>query len=122
MRLAIDDFGAGHSSLAYLRLFPVDILKIDRSFIASIDGSPQSSALIHTLVQLGKSLGIETLGEGIEDAAQLRRLQTEGCESGQGYLFACPMPTEDFDQFIDDAGSVIAPHFSPLADVGPSSR
>ena len=122
VRLAIDDFGAGHSSLAYLRLFPVDILKIDRSFIASIDGSPQSSALIHTLVQLGKSLGIETLGEGIEDAAQLRRLQTEGCESGQGYLFARPMPTEDFDRFIDDAGSVIAPHFSPLADVGPSSR
>ena len=62
--VAVDDFGTGYSSLAYLRRFPVDILKIDRSFIASMTGSARSSALIHTLVQLGKTLGLDTVAEG----------------------------------------------------------
>ena len=69
VRIAIDDFGTGYSSLAYLRQFPVDILKIDRSFISGIAASRESKALIHTLVQLGKTLGLETLGEGIEEQA-----------------------------------------------------
>ena len=77
MRISIDDFGTGYSSLAYLRRFPVDALKIDRSFISGIAPSAQSAALIHTLVRLGKSLGIETPGAGIEDQDQLQRLQRE---------------------------------------------
>jgi EAL domain-containing protein (putative c-di-GMP-specific phosphodiesterase class I) len=71
IRVAIDDFGTGYSSLAYLRRFPVDILKIDRSFIASMTSSERSSALIHSLVQLGKSLGLDTVAEGIEERQQL---------------------------------------------------
>jgi EAL domain-containing protein (putative c-di-GMP-specific phosphodiesterase class I) len=89
--VAVDDFGTGYSSLAYLRQFPVDALKIDRSFVAAMGDSPESVALVHTLVQLGRTLGIETLAEGIEDKWQLQRLQTEHCERGQGFLFSRPI-------------------------------
>jgi len=89
--VAIDDFGTGYSSLAYLRQFPVDALKIDRSFVAAMGDSTESVALVHTLVQLGRSLGIETLAEGIEDQWQLERLQGEHCELGQGFLFSRPI-------------------------------
>ncbi len=89
--IAIDDFGTGYSSLAYLRQFPADTLKIDRSFISDIASCSESDALIHTLVQLGKSLGIETLAEGIEDESQLEALQREGCDHGQGFWFSRPL-------------------------------
>jgi diguanylate cyclase (GGDEF)-like protein len=103
VRIAIDDFGTGYSSLAYLRQFPVDELKIDRSFVSGIGGSDESAALIHTLVQLGKTLGLETLGEGIEEPAQLRLLQREECDHGQGFLFARPMSPEALEiLFADD--------------------
>ncbi len=101
VHVAIDDFGTGYSSLAYLRQFPVDALKIDRSFISGIADSHDSKALIHTLVQLGKTLGLETLGEGIEQEAQLRELQREQCDSGQGFLFARPLPPEAVDDLLE---------------------
>ena len=91
LRVAIDDFGTGYCSLAYLQQFPVDALKIDRSFINGIASSPEAGALIRTFVQLGKTFGIETHAEGIEELSQLRFLQNEGCDSGQGYLFAWPL-------------------------------
>ena len=100
IRLAIDDFGTGYSSMAYLRQFPVDALKIDRSFISGIAASKESTALIHTLIQLGKTLNLETLGEGIEDSAQLRSLQREECDLGQGFLFARPLPAEEAERFL----------------------
>ena len=84
--IAIDDFGTGYSSLAYLRQFPVDVLKIDRSFVAEMDGSHDSAALVHTLVELGRTLGLTTLAEGIEDDSQLEILRAERCESGAGLL------------------------------------
>ncbi len=89
--IAIDDFGTGYSSLAYLRQFPVDILKIDRSFVSAISDSVESSALIRTLVQLGKQLGLKTLAEGIEEHEQFCQLQQEQCDSGQGFMFARPL-------------------------------
>jgi len=100
VRIAIDDFGTGYSSLAYLRQFPVDALKIDRSFISEIASSGQSAALIHTLVQLGKTLDIETLAEGIEDPDQLRTLQREQCDHGQGFLFSRPLDARDVEAFL----------------------
>ena len=89
--LAIDDFGTGYSSLAYLRQFPVDVLKIDRSFIAEMDGAPDAAALIHTLVELGRTLGLATIAEGIEDYSQLEGLRNEQCDSGQGFIFSRPV-------------------------------
>ncbi|HXP38091.1 MAG TPA: EAL domain-containing protein [Solirubrobacteraceae bacterium] len=94
VRIAIDDFGTGYSSLAYLRQFPADSLKIDRSFVAGVATSRESAALIDTLVQLGRSLRIETLAEGIEDREQLRALQYADCDLGQGFLFSRPLSVE----------------------------
>ena len=92
VRIAVDDFGTGYSSLAYLRQFPVDALKIDRSFINGIARSTEARALIHTLVQLGKTLGLDTFAEGIEDEAQLAELQREQCDHGQGFYYSRPLP------------------------------
>ncbi len=101
VRIAIDDFGTGYSSLAYLRQFPADSLKIDRSFIDGIATSKESAALVHTLVQLGKALHIETLAEGIEDRAQLQALQHEHCDQGQGFLFSRPLDVDAVEAFLD---------------------
>jgi EAL domain-containing protein (putative c-di-GMP-specific phosphodiesterase class I) len=90
IRIAIDDFGTGYSSLSYLRQFPVDVLKIDRSFVIA-SHEQQGRALLHTMVQLGRSMGLETVAEGIEQEAELRVLQAEGCTTGQGYLLGKPM-------------------------------
>jgi diguanylate cyclase (GGDEF)-like protein len=100
VRLAIDDFGTGYSSLSHLQRFPVDALKIDRSFLSQLAENPEGETLIRTLVQLGKALSIETLAEGIERRGELALLQEENCDSGQGYLFARPLDVEDADEFL----------------------
>jgi diguanylate cyclase (GGDEF)-like protein len=100
VRIAIDDFGTGYSSLAHLQQFPVDSLKIDRSFIHRMLGSPEGEALIRTLVQLGKALSIETLAEGIEQHAQLEHLLVHDCDSGQGFLLARPLEAGAVDGLL----------------------
>ncbi|MHB8241727.1 MAG: putative bifunctional diguanylate cyclase/phosphodiesterase [Solirubrobacteraceae bacterium] len=109
VRIVIDDFGTGYSSLAYLRQFPADALKIDRSFIDGIATSKASAAVIHTLVQLGKVLDIETLAEGIEDQAQLEALQREHCDQGQGFLFSRPLDVTAIERFLDGGDSAPGP-------------
>jgi diguanylate cyclase (GGDEF)-like protein/PAS domain S-box-containing protein len=95
VRLAIDDFGTGYSSLSYLRQFPIDILKIDRSFVASLDEGSDSSALVRSILNLSATLRLDTVAEGIETAEQWHALESLGATRGQGYLFARPMaPTE----------------------------
>ncbi|MFC7528699.1 putative bifunctional diguanylate cyclase/phosphodiesterase [Actinoplanes sp. GCM10030250] len=93
--LAIDDFGTGYSSLAYLRRFPVDTLKIDRSFVERLGALTDDTALADTIVQLGKSLGMETVAEGIEELGQLDALREMGCHFAQGYYFSRPVPAEE---------------------------
>ncbi len=100
VRIAIDDFGTGYSSLAHLQQFPVDALKIDRSFISRLTDNPEGETLIHTLVQLGKALSIETLAEGIELQEELSMLQHERCDSGQGFLYAKPLDVDATDAFL----------------------
>jgi EAL domain-containing protein (putative c-di-GMP-specific phosphodiesterase class I) len=100
VRVAIDDFGTGYSSLAYLRQFPVDSLKIDRSFVNGVVDSPESAALIRTLVELGRGLGLGTLAEGIEDPVQLERLRDNHCEMGQGFLFSEPVVPEAIEAML----------------------
>jgi diguanylate cyclase (GGDEF)-like protein len=111
VRIAIDDFGTGYSSLAHLQQFPVDALKIDRSFISRLTENPEGETLIHTLVQLGKALSIETLAEGIELEEELSLLQDEQCDSGQGFLFAKPLDAEAAEAFLRnwaDNGAIAA--------------
>jgi diguanylate cyclase (GGDEF)-like protein/PAS domain S-box-containing protein len=93
--LAIDDFGTGYSSLAYLRRFPVDTLKIDRSFVERLGALADDTALADTIVQLGKSLGMATVAEGIEEFGQLTALREMGCHFAQGYYFSRPVPAEE---------------------------
>jgi len=92
VRLAIDDFGTGFSSLSYLRRFPIDILKIDRSFVASLSAGPAQRALVRAIVGLGETLQLITIAEGIEDASQVEELERIGAVYGQGYHFARPAP------------------------------
>jgi EAL domain-containing protein (putative c-di-GMP-specific phosphodiesterase class I) len=100
VRIAIDDFGTGYSSMAHLQHFPVDALKIDRSFITQMTHNREGETILHTLVQLGKALSIETLAEGIEQAQELSLLQGERCDSGQGFLFARPLDAADTASFL----------------------
>jgi diguanylate cyclase (GGDEF)-like protein len=100
VRIAIDDFGTGYSSLAHLQQFPVDALKIDRSFISQLHNNKEGEALIHTLVQLGKALSIETFAEGIEQQKELSLLQEEDCDNGQGFLFARPLDVAATEKFL----------------------
>jgi diguanylate cyclase (GGDEF)-like protein len=100
VRIAIDDFGTGYSSLAHLQRFPVDALKIDRSFISQLQDNKEGETLIHTLVQLGKALSLETVAEGIEDQQELSLLQDEDCDNGQGFLFARPLDVAATEAFL----------------------
>ena len=101
VRLAIDDFGTGYSSLSYLRQFPVDILKIDRTFINTITDREKVPAIVRGLLDLGRTLQLETVAEGIESDAQLDQLRDEHCELGQGFLFARPLPREEAQRLLD---------------------
>jgi diguanylate cyclase (GGDEF)-like protein len=117
VRVAIDDFGTGYSSLAHLRQFPVDALKIDRSFITGLRDNEEGKTLLHTLVQLGKSLCIETIAEGIEQPNDLSLLRQEQCDSGQGFLFAKPLDVFATEAFLERCatGGVLPPARSALA-------
>jgi EAL domain-containing protein (putative c-di-GMP-specific phosphodiesterase class I) len=92
INIALDDFGTGYSSLSYLQRFPVQKLKIDRSFVSKIDTDVDSLKIVRAMVHLGKSLGLKVVAEGIETAAQLQLLQDMNCDYGQGYYFAHPLP------------------------------
>ena len=109
VRIAIDDFGTGYSSLAHLQRFPVDALKIDRSFILGLKHNQEGETLIRTLVQLGKSLAIETFAEGIEQQQELSLLRGEDCDSGQGFLFARPLDVAATEAFLQNWAESLAP-------------
>ncbi len=94
VQIAIDDFGTGYSSLAYLKHFPVDVLKIDRSFVGALGQKSEDGAIVRTIVELAKTLGLVVTGEGIETEVQLTSLLAVSCDEGQGYYFARPAPAE----------------------------
>jgi len=102
VKIAIDDFGTGYSSLSYLIKFPVNIIKIDRSFIDAIGTDTSAETLIETILLMSKKLGIEVVAEGIEKQVQLDFLRKHNCEYGQGYLLGRPMPTSQFSSFVDN--------------------
>ncbi|MDZ3829160.1 putative bifunctional diguanylate cyclase/phosphodiesterase [Pseudomonas monsensis] len=99
-RLAIDDFGTGYSSLSYLRRFPIDVLKIDQSFIRGLSDNHNDAALVSAIISLGKTLGLNVIAEGIETAGQLAFLKAHHCEEGQGYFFSKALPAEAFARLL----------------------
>jgi diguanylate cyclase (GGDEF)-like protein len=100
IRIAVDDFGTGYSSLGHLRQFPVDVLKIDRSFISQLAEGGEGEILLHTLLQLGKALEIETTAEGIERPQDLSLIREKDCDNGQGFLFTRPLSAQDAGSFF----------------------
>jgi EAL domain-containing protein (putative c-di-GMP-specific phosphodiesterase class I) len=95
VRLAIDDFGTGYSALSYLAHLPIDILKVDRSFVATLHPGGPEEAIAGAIIALANRLGLTTIGEGIETAAQLDQLAALGCDLGQGYYLGRPAPTQE---------------------------
>ncbi len=100
IRLAIDDFGTGYSSLSYLRELPIDLLKMDKSFVDGIAVSTQRLALVEVIVRIAKTLELTVIAEGIESEVQRDMLVSMGCRYGQGYLLAAPM-------LADEAGALL---------------
>jgi diguanylate cyclase (GGDEF)-like protein len=100
IRIAVDDFGTGYSSMAHLRRFPVDVLKIDRSFVSQLAEGGENEILLHTMVQLGKALEIETTAEGIERPQDLSLIRDKECDNGQGFLFTRPLSAQDAESFF----------------------
>jgi diguanylate cyclase (GGDEF)-like protein/PAS domain S-box-containing protein len=109
--LAMDDFGTGYSSLAYLRRYPMDILKIDRSFVDRLGGDREDEALVRTIVRLGRNLGMTTVAEGIEEPGQLAILRELGCDLAQGYLLSRPLPAPEAERVLTEglAGKLAVP-------------
>ena len=100
MRLYLDDFGTGYSSLAYLQRFPVDALKIDRSFVENMMQNASSAELVRTIISMAQNLGLQVVAEGVETEGQLRALRELGCPQAQGFLFAQPLLGPQAEQFL----------------------
>lgn len=109
VQLSIDDFGTGYSSLSYLQRFPIDTLKIDRSFVMQMMENEENLAIVRTIVALAQTLGMDVVAEGVETEDQLRLLRKLECENGQGYLFSTPLDSQQLDQFIANYNVIDVP-------------
>jgi EAL domain-containing protein (putative c-di-GMP-specific phosphodiesterase class I) len=100
VRISLDDFGVGHSSLSYLRRFPFDEIKLDRSFVGALEHDPSAQAIVRAFLSLGRSLGLDSIAEGVESAAQLSLLDAEGCRLAQGFYFSPPVHPREIDAMV----------------------
>jgi len=115
VRLALDDFGTGYSSLLYLRRFPFDKLKIDRSFVASIEKAADAAAIVHAVVSLGRGLGMKVTAEGVETADQHLFLRAAGVHTMQGYRFGKAMPAAEISTRLQNPSAYRTADESALA-------
>ena len=100
IELAMDDFGTGYSNLSYLKRLPIDTLKIDRSYISGLSHDAEDTAIVHATVAFARALNLNVTAEGIENAEQVTRLRELGCELGQGYYFAKPLPSNEATELL----------------------
>ena len=110
VRISLDDFGTGHSSLGYLRRFPFDEIKLDRSFVGALQHDPSAHAILRAFVSLGQSLGLDSVAEGVESAEQLSILAAEGCRLAQGFYFSPPVHPREIDAMIAALAASSEPH------------
>jgi diguanylate cyclase (GGDEF)-like protein/PAS domain S-box-containing protein len=109
IRISIDDFGTGYSSLAYVKRFPIDVLKIDRSFISDITTNPADAAITTAVIEMAHSLKVRVVAEGVETVEQYEFLRKRGCDEVQGYYFARPLPAHEITKLLLDGGRLIRP-------------
>jgi EAL domain-containing protein (putative c-di-GMP-specific phosphodiesterase class I) len=108
VRISVDDFGVGNSSLSYLRRFPFDEIKVDRSFVGALEHDPSAAAIVRATLSLGRNLGLVSVAEGVESASQLSLLDAEGCCVAQGFYFSPPVHPREIDAMIHAAATVPA--------------
>ncbi len=101
VRLAIDDFGTGYSSLTYLKQLPIDVLKIDRSFVDGLGTDPNDTSIVRMILSLASALDLTAIAEGVETEVQLEALREYGCELGQGYLWSPGLPPDELVAWLD---------------------
>jgi EAL domain-containing protein (putative c-di-GMP-specific phosphodiesterase class I) len=101
IRISIDDFGTGYSSLSYLGRFPIDTLKIDRSFVSNLDTNSENRAIVRTIIGLARSLGMDLVSEGTETLEEVSYLKSLGCDFAQGYFFSRPVDYEQAQALLD---------------------
>ncbi|MDX6665274.1 MAG: hypothetical protein QOG68_1480, partial [Solirubrobacteraceae bacterium] len=106
--VAIDDFGTGFSALGQLRRFPVDVLKVDRSFISGINDEPNDAAITAGMINLAHALGLQAIAEGVESEEQLASIRELGCDQAQGYLLARPLPPDEVRELFAKTGALRA--------------
>ena len=122
VQISIDDFGTGYSSLSYLHKFPIDLLKVDRSFVSAMEDNSENGEIVRTVIALAKALKLKVVAEGIESIHQFHQLRILGCEYGQGYLFAKPMPVRDIEKLLDDKTrwqNILPPQTRPVFPPNP---
>ena len=100
IQVSLDDFGTGYSSLSYLKKFDIDYLKIDRAFISNLGQNSDDIVLCHAIIAMAHKLGIRVVAEGIETTQQRALLESAGCDFGQGYFFARPVPADEFEELL----------------------
>ena len=105
MQLVLDDFGTGYSSLAYVKRFPIDVLKIDRAFVDALGDDAEDFAIVTAIISMGAALGVTVVAEGVEAEGQASQLRALGCELAQGYLFAQPLPAEQAAELLRSANA-----------------
>ncbi len=117
VQISIDDFGTGYSSLSYLHRFPIDLLKVDRSFVSAMEENTENGEIVRTVIALAKSLNLKVVAEGIESIHQYHQLRVLGCEYGQGYLFSKPLPVADIERLLADKTrwqNILPPASAPI--------
>jgi len=122
IQIAVDDFGSGYSSPAYLRELPIDELKLDRSFVGPMAGDPRSGALVASTISLAHSLGLRMVAEGVEDKLAYAEVRGYGCDQVQGYFVSRPVPAADLDRWLLARPAIPAPREPLESRVGAVGR
>jgi EAL domain-containing protein (putative c-di-GMP-specific phosphodiesterase class I) len=119
IRLAIDDFGTGYSSMSLMKQFPIDTIKIDRSFVRDLPDDTEDRAIAQAIISMGKALGMTIVAEGVETVEQREFLRSHGCDEMQGYLFSRPVAPEQLADLLRPTPLLVSPPLQPAADGAP---